>query len=49
MIALVVQWSRSDERTARRVDRAADRDDDADLAAHNAMFAELARRDHEER
>ncbi|MFD6894559.1 cytochrome c oxidase assembly protein [Rhodococcus sp. NPDC060086] len=49
MIALVVQWSRSDRRVARRVDRAADRDDDADLAAHNAMFAELARRDHEER
>ncbi|MEE2056641.1 cytochrome c oxidase assembly protein [Rhodococcus artemisiae] len=45
MIALVVQWSRSDERVARRVDRAADRDDDAELAAHNAMFAELARRD----
>ncbi|ATQ27350.1 bifunctional copper resistance protein CopD/cytochrome c oxidase assembly protein [Rhodococcus ruber] len=47
MLALLVQWSRSDERTARRVDRAAERDDDADLAAHNAMFAELARRDHE--
>ncbi|NLU63114.1 bifunctional copper resistance protein CopD/cytochrome c oxidase assembly protein [Rhodococcus sp. HNM0563] len=47
MIALLVQWSKSDERTARRVDRAADRDDDADLAAHNAMFAELARRDRE--
>ncbi|MGN5239630.1 MULTISPECIES: cytochrome c oxidase assembly protein [unclassified Rhodococcus (in: high G+C Gram-positive bacteria)] len=49
MIALLVQWSNSDERTARRVDRAADRDDDADLAAHNAMFAELARRDRENR
>jgi len=47
MLALLVQWSRSDERTARRVDRAADRDDDAELAAHNAMFAELARRDRE--
>ncbi|MCD2109970.1 MULTISPECIES: cytochrome c oxidase assembly protein [Rhodococcus] len=49
MLALLVQWSRSDRRTARRVDRAAERDDDADLAAHNAMFAELARRDHEGR
>ncbi|WP_241384115.1 cytochrome c oxidase assembly protein [Rhodococcus sp. CH91] len=49
MIALLVQWSRTDKRTARRVDRAADRDDDADLAAHNAMFAELARRDGEGR
>jgi putative copper resistance protein D len=27
------------------LDRAADRDDDADLAAYNAMLAELARRD----
>ncbi|MCQ4118707.1 cytochrome c oxidase assembly protein [Rhodococcus tibetensis] len=47
MMALLIQWSRSDDRTARRVDRAADRDDDADLAAHNAMFAELAKRDRE--
>ncbi|NLU83989.1 cytochrome c oxidase assembly protein [Rhodococcus sp. HNM0569] len=47
MLALVVQWSRSDARTARRTDRAAERDDDAELAAHNAMFAELARRDRE--
>ncbi len=45
MIALVVQWTRSDRRTAKRLDRAADRDDDADLAAYNAMLAELARRD----
>jgi cytochrome c oxidase assembly factor CtaG/putative copper export protein len=44
MIALLVQWSRSDQRTARRLDRAADRDDDAELAAYNAMLAELARR-----
>lgn len=47
MLALLVQWSRTDDRTARRVDRAAERDDDAELAAHNAMFAELARRDRE--
>jgi cytochrome c oxidase assembly factor CtaG/putative copper export protein len=45
MIALLVQWTRSDQRTARRLDRAADRDDDAELAAYNAMLAELARRD----
>jgi cytochrome c oxidase assembly factor CtaG/putative copper export protein len=45
MIALLVQWARSDERTARRLDRAADLDDDADLAAYNAMLAQLARRD----
>jgi putative copper resistance protein D len=42
---LLVQWSRSDQRTARRLDRAADRDDDAELAAYNAMLAELSRRD----
>ena len=45
MIALLIQWSRSDQRTAKRLDRAAERDDDAELAAYNAMLAELARRD----
>ena len=45
MLALAVQWSRSDARTATRTDRAADRDHDADLRAHNAMFAALARRE----
>ncbi|OBF77883.1 copper resistance protein CopD [Mycobacterium sp. 852002-51613_SCH5001154] len=45
MLALLVQWARSDDRTARRLDRAADRDDDAELVAYNAMLAELSRRD----
>jgi len=45
MIALLIQWTRSDRRTAKRLDRAADRDNDADLAAYNAMLAELARRE----
>lgn len=45
MLALLIQWRRSDQRTAKRLDRAADRDDDADLAAYNAMLAEMARRD----
>jgi cytochrome c oxidase assembly factor CtaG/putative copper export protein len=45
MIALLIQWTRSDQRTAKRLDRAADRNDDAELAAYNAMLAELARRD----
>jgi putative copper resistance protein D len=49
MIALLIQWRRSDQRTAKRLDRAADRDDDADLAAYNAMLAELARRDSPQR
>lgn len=45
MIALLVQWTRSDERTARRYDRAEDRGHDTELAAYNAMLAEMARRD----
>jgi cytochrome c oxidase assembly factor CtaG/putative copper export protein len=45
MLALLVQWARSDDRTARRLDRAAERDDDAELTAYNAMLAELARRE----
>lgn len=44
MLALLVQWARSDRRTAKRLDRAADRDD-AELAAYNAMLAQLAGRD----
>lgn len=47
LIALFVQWRRSDDRTAKRLDRAADRDEDADLAAYNNMLAELARRERE--
>ncbi|MDT5301847.1 MAG: hypothetical protein QOG79_5089 [Mycobacterium sp.] len=45
LIALLIQWRRSDQRDAKRLDRAADRDDDADLAAYNAMLAKMARRD----
>lgn len=45
MLALLIQWRRSDDRTAKRLDRAADRDDDADLAAYNRMLAHLARRE----
>ena len=45
MIALLIQWRRSDQRTAVRQDRAAGRDHGADLTAYNAMLAELARRD----
>lgn len=45
MIALLVQWQRSDRRTAKRLDRSADRDEDAELVAYNAMLAEAARRD----
>ena len=45
LIALLVQWQRSDRRDAVRLDRAAERDDDAELAAYNAMLAQLAGRD----
>lgn len=43
-IIVAVSWSRDDERTARREDRRADRDDDAELRAYNEMLAGLARR-----
>jgi putative copper resistance protein D len=42
LLALLIQWRRSDQRISTRMDRAADRDDDADLAAYNAMLAKLA-------
>ncbi len=40
-LVMAVQWSRSDTREARRGDRAADRDDDAALAAYNAMLGRI--------
>lgn len=42
VIALLVQWSRQDERSARRDDRRADGDGDADRQAYNAMLHRLA-------
>ena len=42
---LVMQWARSDQREAARTDRAADRDDDAELKAYNDMLARMAKRD----
>lgn len=47
LLALLIQWNRSDRRTATRLDRAADRDEDADLAAYNNMLAVLARQERE--
>ncbi|MFE3096877.1 cytochrome c oxidase assembly protein [Streptomyces sp. NPDC059248] len=41
LIALVFQWYRSDQRQARRKDRAADRDGDKELVAYNAYLAQL--------
>lgn len=40
-IALVVQWARSDERDAARLDRQADRDGDKELADYNEYLARL--------
>jgi putative copper resistance protein D len=40
--ALFVQWIRSDRREALRLDRAADRDDDAALEAYNAYLRNLS-------
>jgi cytochrome c oxidase assembly factor CtaG len=44
LIALLIQWSRADQRDAARSDRRSDRDGDAELAEWNAMLADLARR-----
>lgn len=42
---LVLAWVRSDDAEARRHDRQADRDHDADLTAYNARLAALAEQD----
>jgi cytochrome c oxidase assembly factor CtaG len=43
LIALLFQWYTSEQRQARRTDRAADRDGDAELVAYNAYLASLDR------
>lgn len=40
-IALCIQWARSDERDAKRMDRQADRDGDKELTAYNDYLARL--------
>jgi cytochrome c oxidase assembly factor CtaG len=42
VIVLLVQWVREDERSARRDDRRAEADGDAELTAYNAMLRRLA-------
>ncbi|MGH3839704.1 MAG: cytochrome c oxidase assembly protein, partial [Pseudonocardiaceae bacterium] len=44
LVALLVQWARSDAREARRFDRRAESDGDAELAAYNALLTRLAER-----
>ncbi|WP_298446528.1 cytochrome c oxidase assembly protein [Gordonia sp. (in: high G+C Gram-positive bacteria)] len=41
MIALLIQWQRSDTRQAKRFDRREDRNDDAELESYNAMLAQM--------
>ena len=45
LVAIAVQWARSDDRDAKRLDRQADRDDDAELRAYNERLSALARHD----
>lgn len=45
MLALLIQWSRADSRAARRIDRKADADGEADLAAYNEMLKRMAEQD----
>jgi len=44
-VIIAIQWSMMDDREARRSDRAADRDGDAELTAYNAMLTRMARTD----
>jgi putative copper resistance protein D len=44
-IVVAIQWGRNDTKEQKRVDRAADRDDDAELKEYNARLARLADRD----
>jgi putative membrane protein/putative copper resistance protein D len=45
LLALLFQWKKSEDRQARRKDRAADRDGDQELVAYNAYLASLNTRD----
>jgi putative membrane protein len=45
ILAIFWSWSRSEERRAHQLDRKADRDGDADLAAYNAYLARIAAAD----
>ncbi|MBM7368448.1 cytochrome c oxidase assembly protein [Gordonia hydrophobica] len=41
MLALLVQWNRSDSRAAKRFDRKEDRDHDAELESYNQMLRQM--------
>jgi putative copper resistance protein D len=40
-----MQWSRDEGRVAKRLDRQAERDDDADLRSYNEMLGGLSEQD----
>ncbi len=44
-VVVAVQWTRDDERTARRRDRRVDRDGDTEMDEYNAMLARMAEGD----
>jgi putative copper resistance protein D len=44
-IVVAIQWSRNDEKVTKRLDRNADRTENAELLAYNARFARLAAHD----
>ncbi|MEU4084481.1 cytochrome c oxidase assembly protein [Streptomyces aureus] len=46
LLALLFQWYNSEQRQAKRLDRAADRDGDKELEAYNAYLASLNARGH---
>ena len=45
LVIVAVMWSRDDSRLAKQIDRAADRDGDAELKAYNAQLSALNDRD----
>ncbi len=49
MLAIAVQWSKSEERVSKRRDRNADRTGDAELEAYNRMLAAQAQQDAQRR
>jgi putative membrane protein len=46
LLVMAARWMRSEQRLARRTDRAADRDGDAELTAYNDYLERLARLEH---
>ncbi|MBB2994324.1 putative copper resistance protein D [Paeniglutamicibacter cryotolerans] len=46
-LGVMVSWNRDDAKEAKRKDRAADRDNDAELEAYNQMFAQYKKHDQE--